>query len=104
MGLHRGLHELGGVASEGCREELALDQLPLAPAAGSVRATPRPAAPFLFDTESMPLEEDVCSHCPGIFARTILCCGMCQFENRQCNKFYPGALEAPPPPPPAPPA
>ena len=49
---------------------------------------PQRSSPFLFDTASMPKRDDVCTHCP--VEKAPLCCGVCIFENRLCDTFYPG--------------
>lgn len=45
--------------------------------------------PFLFDTSSMPLRDTACPHCPAD-EKPPLCCGVCIFESRRCDGFYPG--------------
>ena len=49
---------------------------------------PQRSSPYLFDTSSMPKRESVCTHCP--VEKAPLCCGVCIFENRLCDTFYPG--------------
>lgn len=47
--------------------------------------------PYLFDESTMTSEEEACGHCPNSTLPQHLCCGVCQFEKRQCSKLYPGA-------------
>ncbi|KDD73500.1 hypothetical protein H632_c2115p1, partial [Helicosporidium sp. ATCC 50920] len=46
--------------------------------------------PYLFDESTMTSEEEACGHCPNSTLPQHLCCGVCQFEKRQCSKLYPG--------------
>ncbi len=43
----------------------------------------------MFDTASMPDEKTACPHCDPN-ENPLLCCGVCIFERRRCDKFYPG--------------
>ena len=45
--------------------------------------------PYLWDTASMPDRDTACSHCDPN-ENPPLCCGVCQFERRRCDTFYPG--------------
>ena len=45
--------------------------------------------PFLWDTGSMPDRAAACAHCDPN-QKPPLCCGVCVFEGRRCDAFYPG--------------
>lgn len=51
--------------------------------------------PFLWDTASMPSRATSCAHCDPN-QKPPLCCGVCVFEGRRCDAYYPqeGRAEA----------